>query len=226
MRSHESRNPDQARCRSHQGRSAGFQTCCIAGFQPARQPRLQGMGGQLCRLEIGDTAGWKPVLPAIPTPSAYAGCEIAALAFRPTPPQENAPRGGTRPTRCGPSSLNRRLGRFWDSLALGLILVGLPLVVWPARRFGAGLGTEELYRLDRLPAFKTSVRVGSISSYDRSGGNDDGFSGKYSFVRKEPEGLVLADLTGPGVIYRLWTPTRPTTCSSSCSTERRSHAWQ
>ncbi len=69
------------------------------------------------------------------------------------------------------------------------------------------IGLEELSRLDRLPAFKTSVKVGSVSSYDRSGGNDDGFSGKYSFVRKDAEGVVLADLNGPGVIYRVWTPT-------------------
>jgi hypothetical protein len=66
---------------------------------------------------------------------------------------------------------------------------------------------EELHRLDRLPAFKTSVKIGSVSSYDRTGGNDDGFSGKYSFVRKDAEGVVLADLKGPGVIYRVWTPT-------------------
>src|SRR5918997_1260791 len=68
-------------------------------------------------------------------------------------------------------------------------------------------GVEELYRLDPLPAFRGSVKVGSVSSYDRTGGNDDGFSGKYSFVRKEPAGLVIADLKGPGVIYRIWTPT-------------------
>ena len=33
------------------------------------------------------------------------------------------------------------------------------------------------------------------------------FSGKYSFVRKEGDGLVIADLKGPGVITRIWTPT-------------------
>lgn len=49
-----------------------------------------------------------------------------------------------------------------------------------------------------------------LSSYDRTGGNDDGFSGKYSFVREEPDGLVIADLKGPGVVNRIWTPT-PTT---------------
>ncbi|MES2649012.1 MAG: glycoside hydrolase family 172 protein [Bacteroidota bacterium] len=46
-----------------------------------------------------------------------------------------------------------------------------------------------------------------LSSYDRTGGNDDGFSGKYSAIRKEPEGLVMADLVGPGVVNRIWTPT-------------------
>lgn len=68
-------------------------------------------------------------------------------------------------------------------------------------------GIEQLHRLDLLPQFKQSVKVASISSHDRSGGNDDGFSGAHSFVRKEPDGLVIADLKGPGVIYRIWTPT-------------------
>jgi hypothetical protein len=68
-------------------------------------------------------------------------------------------------------------------------------------------GIQELYQLDRLPAFKESVKVASVSSYDRSGGNNDGFGGQYSYVRKEKDGLVLADLEGPGVIYRIWTPT-------------------
>lgn len=69
------------------------------------------------------------------------------------------------------------------------------------------IGLDELHRLDRLPRLRTPVSIGSVSSYDRTGGNDDGFSGKYSFVRKDPEGLVIADLKGPGVIYRVWTPT-------------------
>ena len=68
-------------------------------------------------------------------------------------------------------------------------------------------GIQELYRLDRLPMFKESIKVASVSSYDRTGGNNDGFGGQYSFVRKEEGGLVLADLKGPGVIYRIWTPT-------------------
>jgi len=69
------------------------------------------------------------------------------------------------------------------------------------------IGAQALARLDLLPAFKPVVRVGSVSSYDRTGGNDDGFSGTYSFIRREPGGLVIADLKGPGVITRIWTPT-------------------
>jgi len=68
-------------------------------------------------------------------------------------------------------------------------------------------GIEELYRLDRLAEFKKSLKVASVSSYDTTGGNNDGFDGLYSFVRREKDGLVLADLKGPGVIYRIWTPT-------------------
>jgi hypothetical protein len=66
---------------------------------------------------------------------------------------------------------------------------------------------ELLKRIDKLPLYRTGNIVEQISSYDRTGGNDDGFSGKYSFLRKEKENLVLADLKGPGVINRIWTPT-------------------
>ena len=71
----------------------------------------------------------------------------------------------------------------------------------------APVGLPLLSRLDLLPTFRDPIQIGSVSSYDRTGGNDDGFSGKYSFVRKDAEGLILADLKGPGVIYRVWTPT-------------------
>ncbi len=66
---------------------------------------------------------------------------------------------------------------------------------------------EELLRIDFLPYFRTNTTVGQISSYDTTGGNNDGFSGMYSFIRKEGNKLILADLKGPGVITRIWTPT-------------------
>ena len=91
-------------------------------------------------------------------------------------------------------------------LALVAVLLALPTTVLSADDLPAP-GIARLYRADLLPRFQDSVFVGSVSSYDRTSGNDDGFSGKYSFVAKEGQDLVLADLKGPGVIYRIWTPT-------------------
>jgi hypothetical protein len=69
------------------------------------------------------------------------------------------------------------------------------------------IGIDALARPDLLPRFKPSATVASVSSYDRTGGNDDGFSGKHSVLRKDADGLVIADLKGPGIVYRIWTPT-------------------
>lgn len=66
---------------------------------------------------------------------------------------------------------------------------------------------EGLYNIDLLPRFRDGIKYGAVTSYDRTGGNDDGFSGTYSFVRKEGDTLVLADLKGPGCITRMHTPT-------------------
>ena len=65
----------------------------------------------------------------------------------------------------------------------------------------------KLARIDLLPQYQEDVIVKQISSYDTTGGNDDGFSGKYSFLRKEGSNSVIAELKGPGVIQRIWTPT-------------------
>lgn len=64
-----------------------------------------------------------------------------------------------------------------------------------------------LKRLDQLPAYRHDQLIEQESSYDRTGGNDDGFSGKYSYIRKENGNLVLAEFEGPGVLNRFWTPT-------------------
>ena len=66
---------------------------------------------------------------------------------------------------------------------------------------------ELLKRMDRLPAYRHNQLIEQESSYDRTGGNDDGFSGKYSYIRKENGNLVLAEFEGPGVLNRIWTPT-------------------
>ena len=65
---------------------------------------------------------------------------------------------------------------------------------------------RNLLEVSRLPQYREGI-VEQISSYDPTGGNEDGFAGKYSFIRKEGDHLILADLKGPGVVNRIWTPT-------------------
>lgn len=58
-----------------------------------------------------------------------------------------------------------------------------------------------------LPLYQEGT-CGQVSSYDTTGGNDDGFSGRFSYLRRNKDStLVLLDVTGPGVINRIWTPT-------------------
>lgn len=67
---------------------------------------------------------------------------------------------------------------------------------------------KKLSDIGLLPQYEKGSKSAMLSSYDTTGGNDDGFSGKYSYIRKEAgERLVMADLKGPGVINRIWTPT-------------------
>ena len=67
---------------------------------------------------------------------------------------------------------------------------------------------EQFRTIKDLPAYRDQTVVGQISSYDTTGGNDDGFSGKYSYIKKLSDtSLLLFDMQGPGVINRIWTPT-------------------
>jgi hypothetical protein len=59
-----------------------------------------------------------------------------------------------------------------------------------------------------LPKYRTDTKMHEVSTYDRTGGNDDGFSGKYSFIRRNTDSsIVIFEAKGPGVINRIWTPT-------------------
>ena len=93
-------------------------------------------------------------------------------------------------------------------IALGAVtLAASPLRAQDTRLQGMTGELRQLHRPDLLPLFRTGSRVAQVSSYDTTGGNNDGFSGQYSFVRREGDALVLADLKGPGVVQRIWTPT-------------------
>ncbi|HPW63882.1 MAG TPA: DUF2961 domain-containing protein [Cyclobacteriaceae bacterium] len=67
---------------------------------------------------------------------------------------------------------------------------------------------QAFYNLGTLPQFMDSTTVAQVSSYDTTGNNDDGFSGRYSFLRRNADStLVIFDVQGSGVIDRIWTPT-------------------
>lgn len=98
--------------------------------------------------------------------------------------------------------------------ALGALVLGAPPAVAQAGGIEAvgvevnvATELEALERVELLPRYRTGTVVAQISSYDVTGGNNDGFEGTYSYVRTEGDARVLADLTGPGVVERIWTPT-------------------
>lgn len=78
----------------------------------------------------------------------------------------------------------------------------------PLVQFGLKDFLKELYDVSTLPSYATGSYVAEVSTYDRTGGNNDGFNGTYSFVRRNADSsLVLFDIKGAGVINRIWTPT-------------------
>jgi len=67
---------------------------------------------------------------------------------------------------------------------------------------------KQLYDISLLPTYRNDTREAEISSYDTTGDNDDGFSGKYSFIRRNADSsLVIFEQYGPGVINHFHTPT-------------------
>lgn len=66
------------------------------------------------------------------------------------------------------------------------------------------VGWDVFGQLDRLPELHTGVGAEQFSSYDRAGGNDDGFVGTYSCLRQAEHGCVIAEHTGAGEIDSIW----------------------
>ena len=96
------------------------------------------------------------------------------------------------------------------SKLLFLVFSGFLFLPTYAQQKQVNISTElnRLYSINELPEYNNLNIVRQFSSYDTTGGNDDGFSGKYSFIRKNPDGsLVLFEAAGNGVINRIWTPT-------------------
>jgi D-arabinan exo alpha-(1,3)/(1,5)-arabinofuranosidase (non-reducing end) len=90
-------------------------------------------------------------------------------------------------------------------LVLGLLLAAAdPTLSGPVgyRPSGSSVDLHDLARLALLR--DPDVHATGFSSYDRTGGNNDGFRGTYSRLREEDGNSVLAEAAGPGVIQRIW----------------------
>jgi hypothetical protein len=67
------------------------------------------------------------------------------------------------------------------------------------------VGWQVYRRLDLLPFVREGVTTYQSSSYDPTGHNDDGFSGKYSCLHRVKLGCVMAEHNGPGELEAVWT---------------------
>lgn len=93
----------------------------------------------------------------------------------------------------------------WAVLAPG---AGVCQVLPSDNRVDLAHELKALYDPGQLPLFLPGCTEQQVSSYDRTGGNDDGFSGRYSYVRRNADsGLVMAEVYGAGVVHRIATPT-------------------
>ena len=67
---------------------------------------------------------------------------------------------------------------------------------------------KNFYNIGELPSYRSNTYSAQVSTYDTTGGNNDGFGGQYSFIRRNTDSsLVIFDIQGAGVINRIWTPT-------------------
>ena len=88
-------------------------------------------------------------------------------------------------------------------MLLGISLRGMP-GSWAAASESYGLGA--MAQFERLPYLKLDTMAGQQSSFDRTGGNNDGWSpDATTFLYTDANGdKVLLDLIGPGTVYCMW----------------------
>ncbi len=67
------------------------------------------------------------------------------------------------------------------------------------------VGLDFYRNLSDLPTLYPDIEACYVSSYDRTGGNDDGFNGTYSELYVDDNGEhVIFEEDGPGCIYNIW----------------------
>ncbi|MFC7345023.1 glycoside hydrolase family 172 protein [Saccharopolyspora griseoalba] len=71
------------------------------------------------------------------------------------------------------------------------------------------VGWEAYRDIGAMPQLRGGEQSRQFSSYDRTGGNDDGFNGTYSCLSETERGCVIAEHTGPGEISSIWSTREP-----------------
>jgi hypothetical protein len=66
------------------------------------------------------------------------------------------------------------------------------------------VGWDTFRRLDRLPTIREGVHTRQVSSADPTGGNDDGYTGRWSCMHPLSQGCLLARHRGPGELESVW----------------------
>jgi hypothetical protein len=95
-------------------------------------------------------------------------------------------------------------------LALSAVLVAttpvaLAATAPPATETGKGPVGWQTYRdLGAMAQLRPDAQVRQFSSYDRTGGNDDGFNNTHSCLRHTEAGCVIAERAGAGEIESMW----------------------
>lgn len=101
---------------------------------------------------------------------------------------------------------------FTQPIRLLRLIILSAIFLLPSLLFSQQISTtselKRLMEIHQLPLYMNNTEVNQFSSYDRTGGNNDGFEGTYSYLYKTPDSsLVLFDAKGKGIIERIWTPT-------------------
>src|SRR3954454_8948040 len=87
---------------------------------------------------------------------------------------------------------------------IACVAVLLAACAAPASAARGPVGWDVLRRIDQLPLLRTGVHARLASSYDRRGGNQDGFRGTWSCRQRVGGRCLLAAHSGPGEVDSLW----------------------
>lgn len=86
-----------------------------------------------------------------------------------------------------------------------IIVITACLAIFAGNVQAQPVGLEFYENLRLLPYIYSNAESYYLSSYDRSGGNDDGFRGTYSQLYIDDKGEhVIFEEDGPGCVYNLW----------------------